>query len=92
MDWGAGLVSGASLTAAEFSLLEGALHGPGGRARAAARRVLVEGVVPAEAARSCGVTQAAVARVVARLVELRSGGCPTCGRSLVPGAKRGGGE
>lgn len=68
------------MTNEEFAALNRLLPGPPGRAREAARRVLVEGAVPNAAATGVGVSLSAVTRLVARLRKLDRYGCPTCGR------------
>lgn len=73
------------MTHAEFDALSRLLPGTPGAARDAARRVLVDGLSVAQAAREVGITHAAVSRLVARLRELQQSGCPTCGRPAMEG-------
>lgn len=68
------------MTNDEFMSLSRMLRGRPGAAREGARRVLVDGVPPADAARAAGVTRPAVERVLKRVRELQANGCPVCGR------------
>lgn len=70
------------MTAAEFARLARLLPGRAGAAREAAFLVLVSGATIRQAARHYGITAGAVSRIVARLRQLQTIGCPTCGRHL----------
>lgn len=70
------------MTPAEFDRLARLLPGRAGATREAAFLVLVSGATIRQAARHYGITAGAVSRIVARLRQLQTIGCPTCRRPI----------
>ena len=68
------------MTPAEFDAISRLLHGAPGKAQDGARLVLVHGVSQRQAAKDCGVSAGAVSRIVRRILELQTTGCPVCGK------------
>lgn len=68
------------MTPAEFDAITRLLHGAPGKAQDGARLVLVDGMSRRQAATLCGVSAGAVNRIVARIRELQTTGCPVCGK------------
>ena len=72
------------MTHDRFSAITSLLRGRAGRATAAARLVLCEGMPNAQAAREIGITPPAVWRLVARITDIADHGCPCCGAQVTP--------
>lgn len=70
------------MTPEKFDAVSRLLPGPSGRARDAARLVLVRGYSPSAAAAEVGVSLSAVTRLVFRMRLLAADGCPTCKRPV----------